>query len=156
MCHPYAGEAMTQMERFEQWYVPEPNSGCWLWLGGLSEGYGRFRGTINGKLCRPAHRFAFLATGGEIPEGFVLDHTCRTKSCVNPAHLRAVTKQLNAIENSNGPAAKNFRKTHCKRGHEFTAENTREYRRHRHCLTCEKAYFAAYDKTRRGKGSVRA
>jgi hypothetical protein len=62
---------------------PEPNSGCWLWLGLVDEkGYGRF-----GKGGRAAHRKAYELFIGEIPKGLCVLHTCDVRSCVNPKHL---------------------------------------------------------------------
>lgn len=71
--------------------IPEPNSGCWLWTGAQSHGYGVIR--INGK-NRPAHRLALEAVRGPFSEQDT-DHKCRTQCCVNPAHLEAVTHAEN-------------------------------------------------------------
>lgn len=48
------------------------------------------------------------------------------------AHRVALTLACGPI----GPAQVNARKTHCKRGHEFTDQNTRHYRGERHCRAC--------------------
>lgn len=74
--------------------LPEPNSGCWFWMGGLSE---RHYGVIypaRGRNVR-AHRVAYQMTLGPIPDGLVLDHLCRIHCCVNPDHLEAVTQAVN-------------------------------------------------------------
>lgn len=73
---------------------PEPNTGCWLWTGYVCpEGYGRT--TYHpGVLCG-VHRGAWIQKNGPVPEGPVLDHVCRVRSCCNPDHLRAVTTQEN-------------------------------------------------------------
>ncbi|MDO8389701.1 MAG: HNH endonuclease signature motif containing protein [Actinomycetota bacterium] len=42
-----------------------------------------------------AHRFAYAAFVGDIPEGMEIDHTCRDRGCVNPEHLELVTRQVN-------------------------------------------------------------
>jgi hypothetical protein len=61
--------------------IPEPNTGCWLWLGGVTgSGYG----AASGKL---AHRMAFEAFWGSIPKGLVVRHRCDQPVCVNPEHL---------------------------------------------------------------------
>lgn len=84
--------ANTEEDFWEKVAVGESND-CWIWQGHrLSTGYSHFR--INGarKLVhRAAYEFAF----GQIPEGLVVDHKCRVRSCVNPQHLRAVTQKQN-------------------------------------------------------------
>ena len=52
--------------------VPEPNSGCWLWMGELLwNGYGR--GCVNGRRVL-AHVLSFEVFHGDVPEGKELDH----------------------------------------------------------------------------------
>ena len=71
--------------RFEACVSPEPNTGCWLWTGGVNgRGYGSFR--INGKQF-PAHRVALTIATGPIPSGHFACHKCDFPPCVNPAHL---------------------------------------------------------------------
>ncbi len=80
-------------------YIPEPNSGCWLWLGELnSAGYGRISQGNNkiGKRVRSlAHRVSYELAKGPVPEGFDLDHLCRVPCCINPDHLEPVTRSEN-------------------------------------------------------------
>lgn len=90
---------------------------CWLWLGVTDEkGYGRF-----GK--RAAHRMTYELLVGPIPDGLQIDHLCRVRNCVNPAHLEPVTLRENLARSSN-PAAIGILYNTCIRGHEFTPENT--------------------------------
>lgn len=122
-------------DRIEDGFMPEPNSGCWLWLACVSpEGYGAIS-VGNHKTLR-AHRYVYEKYKGPIPEGLHLDHLCRTPSCVNPDHLEPVTNRENMLR-GNHPFAKRAAQTHCKRGHEFTPENTRVNRStQRECKEC--------------------
>lgn len=82
-------------ERFEDKYVPEPNSGCWLWTGYISNnGYGRFGAAEDGRISA-AHRFSYQHFCEEIPAGLVVLHSCDTPSCVNPDHLSVGTQPQN-------------------------------------------------------------
>ena len=96
---PYAREE-TVLDKFEALVVHTDT--CWLWKGSHDiEGYPRmvFRGQ-NYK----AHRWSYEHFNGSIPEGFVVDHMCHTKGCVNPEHLRAVTIRANTQNRSGAPA----------------------------------------------------
>lgn len=76
----------------ERWDVDA--NGCWIWNGAISRyGYGVFN-PCHAKVER-AHRRVYQELVGPIPEGLVLDHLCRVKACVNPAHLEPVTTQEN-------------------------------------------------------------
>lgn len=115
----------TTEERFWSRVDREGPLGCWLWTGSLTgEGYGSFSGP--GRVNVLAHRFSWSLHGGPLIEGQVLDHLCRVRHCVNPDHLESVSDRVNVLRGI-GPTAINARKTHCKRGHEFTPENTKTY-----------------------------
>lgn len=84
--------------------VDTSGEGCWIWTAYTDPfGYGKFHARIGGKSTQwLAHRFSFELANGPIPEGLVVDHVCHNKSCVNPAHLRAVTQKQNS-EHRSGP-----------------------------------------------------
>ena len=73
-----------EIERFWAKVVKEPNSGCWLWTGASSHGYGSLR--FRGHGCR-AHRVAWELHRGAVPNGVSVLHKCDTPLCVNPDHL---------------------------------------------------------------------
>lgn len=109
-------------KRFWKHVSTEPNTGCWLWTGMLSDlGYGRLWSREK-QLPINAHRLSYEMHKGKIPDNLTLDHLCRTRSCVNPDHLEAVPLQEN-IRRGFSPPAMNARKTHCNRGHNFSGFN---------------------------------
>ncbi len=134
--------AADAMERFEESYIPEPNSGCWLWLRALSvfsragkgsPGYGLF--WFNGKQER-AHRVAWKLFRGELSDEITIDHKCRVRCCVNPDHLEPVPIRINVLRGT-GPTALNAHKTHCPKGHPLSGENVcPRPRGYRECRTC--------------------
>lgn len=128
--------------RFDKQWIPEPNSGCWLWIGALDAyGYGAFAIKIDGKWgMRKAHRIAYERFVGPIPDNLEPDHLCRTKCCINPSHLDPVSGRVNTLR-SDGVTAKNSRKTHCNEGHAFDGSNLgfkidQRGRKHRYCKQC--------------------
>lgn len=73
-------------ERFDAKWIPEPNSGCWLWEAGMyAAGYGTI-GLDDGGVDY-AHRVSWELHHGPIPEGAHVLHKCDVRGCVNPAHL---------------------------------------------------------------------
>jgi hypothetical protein len=77
----------TLLERFERLYIPEPNSGCWLWLGSLA-GEGRATIRLDKKMINGS-RASWLLFKNHIPlpKNIHILHTCDMPSCVNPDHL---------------------------------------------------------------------
>ena len=78
-------------KRFEEKFIPEPNSGCWLWMASRNpDGYGQFQtgSRALGKRCHfAAHRISYELYIGDIPADVHVLHRCDNPSCVNPAHL---------------------------------------------------------------------
>lgn len=105
---------------------------CWLWQGDLnSQGYARLS---LGNRKRLMHRWAYEWLIGAIPDRLTLDHLCRVRRCVNPAHLEPVTQQENALR-----GARARRKTHCKRGHPLSGLNVyTQSGGGRDCRTCRR------------------
>lgn len=126
--------------------VPEyaPHLGpCWIWTAAIftATGYGQFN--ANGK-PGSAHRWGYEALVAPVPDDLQLDHLCRVRHCVNPAHLEPVT----AAENMRRGARAN--QTHCTHGHEFTPENTYiDKAGWRRCRACNRANALRYYHERR-------
>ena len=71
---------------------PQPN-GCLDFMGSrLPAGYGRV-GDRDRLLL--AHRVTYEHRYGPVPPGLDVHHECQNTSCVNPDHLRAVTRGEN-------------------------------------------------------------
>jgi hypothetical protein len=109
------------------------SDGCWNWTASLTaDGYGHlwWQGTMT-----TAHRTVYELTAGALPDGMVLDHLCRNRRCVNPDHMRVVTRKQNSLENSESVTAVNAAKTHCHHGHalDMTYPDGRRW-----CRTCKR------------------
>lgn len=114
-------------------------NGCWLWTGGVADGYGRFHigyETDDTVKTVGAHRWSWEHANGSIPEGHQIDHVkakgCTSKLCVNPDHLEPVTPRENSRRHTRTI-------THCPQGHEANEINSRICRDgKRACRVCER------------------
>lgn len=121
-------------------------SDCWEWEGGLTpNGYGTLRA---GRSSKVAHRVVFEAICGEIPEGLVLDHLCRNRLCVNPAHLEPVTNRENILRGESF-AAINAAKKACDSGHPLDGDNVYEDPKKPGTRACKACRAAAQARHRR-------
>lgn len=131
----------SEILRLEEKYIPEPNSGCWLWTG-ATNGFGYGRLFSNGR-NRYAHRVSFEIAHGPIADDMQLDHLCRNTFCINPDHLEPVTNQENVkrgLMSALRPA-----RVFCPKGHPQNQFGYIDSRGARQCLVClsirQKAYY---------------
>lgn len=131
--------------RFYKYASPEPNSGCWLWLGSCdTRDYGQLR--INGAIRYASHVSLELSGRPRASTGHVARHKCDNPNCVNPDHLEWGTQKQNVgdaidrdrmdvtgLELGRGWNA-GLKHTHCKRGHVREGENLA---RDGSCRTCK-------------------
>jgi hypothetical protein len=90
---------------------------CWSWRGGKTTGgYAIVRCPDRGVAY--VHRQMYEALVGPIPKGLQIDHLCRVRHCVNPAHLEPVTNRENTRRGKRGVL-----KTHCNQGHPWIPAN---------------------------------
>lgn len=99
--------------------------GCWEWLGKHNKkGYAIYGKTL-------AHRVAYRLDRGEIPGGTEIDHLCRNRGCVNPAHLEAVSHAVNVAR---------AKRNECRNGHPYIAGSFYVRRNGRRtCKRCRQA-----------------
>jgi hypothetical protein len=128
--HPLHDKPRDDFARFA--HFVEYAGSCWIWTGArMLSGYGLF-GEVT------AHRFSYELFVGLIPVGLELDHLCRTKACVNPCHLEAVTHHENMLRGKHVIL--------CVHGH----------RARSHCVTCTQEYNIRYQKEYRDKQKLKS
>jgi len=118
------------------WRKVQKTETCWNWTGAVARSYGHFMIQQKPAITAKAHRYAYEHLVGPIQKDMTVDHLCRNKLCVNPAHMEIVTASENAKRG-------NPLRATCKYGHAYDAENTYHYetgprKGRRKCRTCER------------------
>jgi hypothetical protein len=137
----------TLSQRF--WAKVHITPSCWLWTGSRNpSGYGILRTTrADGRWTTVgAHRVAYELMVDPIREGLEIDHLCRVRHCVNPAHLEAVSRQENMARGERA------NRTHCKRGHPLSGDNlyiTGRETIQRQCRTCRRLLQQRYQERKK-------
>jgi len=119
---------------------------CKIWTGALEKtGYGRRK--VKGKMWM-AHRFAYQEHYGDLDPDLVVDHLCFNRACVEPTHLRQITREENAVRHNPGcgcvacqPELNTM--TVCRSGHDLSKPGSRHARtvggRIGRCAACERS-----------------
>lgn len=132
--------------------MPEPNSGCWLWLGYLSGGKYKYAVWGQGKERRQVSHLALLLRGIEVPRGFDACHSCDTPLCVNPDHLFVGTRKDNMQDaRAKGRLVGYGKREFCKAGHPLSGDNLYidpKWQK-RHCRICMRRWGREHDARRR-------
>lgn len=138
-------------QRFrDRYYVAE--NGCWIWIGARTgpgdKGYGRI--ALPGNKRMLAHRWAYETFVGPIPEGLQIDHLCRNRPCVNPAHLEPVTNRENVLR-ADCPNIERHRSDLCQYGHPYDKVSKRLRREQRYCSICQRQAVLRYEAKKRAR-----
>lgn len=86
----------TLRERFSEYVIPEPNSGCWLWLGATAKGgYGKLKLNKSRKVAAAPRVSMYLFRDFDLSDPRDICHVCDVPLCVNPDHLFVGTRSEN-------------------------------------------------------------
>jgi hypothetical protein len=133
--------------------IPEPNSGCLIWLGMVAGGkYGGKKYPVWGNKSerRQVTRLVLMAKGVDLKATDDACHSCDVTLCVNENHLFAGSRKDNMQDASRkgrliGYGVREF----CKQGHPMSGENLRVYSGKRRCHACMLQWQRSTDAQRR-------
>jgi hypothetical protein len=144
---------MTLTEMLESNSIPEPNSGCLLWLRGVAGGRNGPSYPVwkwEGRRRQVSH-LALEAKGVKVPKGFDACHRCDVTLCVNDGHLFVGTRKINMLDaQAKGRLVGYGKREVCKQGHPLSGDNVRVDAKSgkRKCRTCERRWNREHDAKR--------
>jgi hypothetical protein len=137
------------LEEIEFRSTPEPNTGCWLWTGGMrgDQRRGDFRPVVrwNGRY-ETVSRILLNA-----PPDLFACHRCDQSACVNPAHLFLGTASDNVRDAVRKRRLAKLRRTLCPKGHPYDGVHRHGSSSARRCLRCHRESEAARKVARHGR-----
>lgn len=135
----------TEGESRRFWSKVEKTDDCWNWISAITKnGYALFM--LRGRSVY-SHRVSFLESHGSVSDTLVIDHLCRNRKCVNPSHMREITRG----ENVRIGRFVQREKTHCDHGHPLSGDNVaRRGRNMRVCKLCHSRRNKEYRARLRG------
>ncbi len=110
-------------------HTVDPVFGCWSLPGARTDDDG-YTLLPDG---RRAHRVVYQARIGPIPQGKVIDHTCRRRWCFAPHHLEPVTQNVNEQRKS---WRNRVRVATCANGHDMRVNSIVTPEGGRVCRSC--------------------
>jgi hypothetical protein len=121
--------------------------GCWPWMGRRNQyGYGVVQFAGRRSTCS---RVSWLLTNGVLPDRTQVDHLCRNRICVNPAHLEPVTQQENQRRGLLARGRTPLGITYASGDHEHDIRS--RAKGGRYCRICHTIYNRTWRAKRRGQ-----
>lgn len=114
------------------------DNGCWVLETRNTNRYQYYLGIGIHRLS------AWIFNNFDIDSKLLILHKCDNPPCWNPEHLNSGNQSENINDALNKKGIWNIKKSKpkfCKRGHEFTLENTYKNAGGRRCLRCRKEYY---------------
>ena len=141
-------------ELLERNSIPEPNTGCWLWLRGSAGGQYKYAVWGWRGRRRQVSHLALASRGIKLPRHADVCHSCDNPICVNPEHLFVGTRRQNMKDaQAKGRLVGYGKREVCKQGHPLLGNNVRVDPKSgkRKCIICSRRWGRITDAKRRRK-----